>query len=83
MKPVHEGMAITEAQFNALAGDLIAVLKKYKVLKKEMDEPDRHHRLDPRTSSISVLPVKAPRSGNRLGASPRYGRPRLCRDGGG
>jgi hemoglobin len=38
MKPVHQGMAITDPQFNALAGDLIVVLKKYNVPKKEADE---------------------------------------------
>ncbi len=38
MKSSHAGMAITNAQFDALAGDLIAVLKKYKVPQKEMDE---------------------------------------------
>jgi hemoglobin len=38
MKPVHQGMAITDAQFNALAGDLGVVLQKYKVPKKESDE---------------------------------------------
>jgi hemoglobin len=38
MKAVHQGMAITDAQFNALAGDLIVVLKKYNVPKKETDE---------------------------------------------
>jgi hemoglobin len=38
MKAVHQGMAITDAQFNALAGDLIVVLKKYNVPKPETDE---------------------------------------------
>jgi hemoglobin len=38
MKPAHAGMGITDNQFNALAGDLIAVLKKYKVPQKEIDE---------------------------------------------
>lgn len=38
MKEVHEGMKITEAEFNALAGDLVAVLNKYKVPKAEIDE---------------------------------------------
>jgi truncated hemoglobin YjbI len=38
MKSSHAGMGITEAQFGALAGDLIAVLQKYKVPKKETDE---------------------------------------------
>jgi truncated hemoglobin YjbI len=38
MKSAHAGMGITEAEFNAIAGDLITVLKKYKVPKKEMDE---------------------------------------------
>lgn len=38
MKTSHEGMAITEAQFNAIAGDLVTVLKKYKVPQKEIDE---------------------------------------------
>jgi hemoglobin len=36
--PVHQGMAITEAQFNALARDLGAVLRKYSVPRKEADE---------------------------------------------
>ena len=38
MKPVHQGMAISDAQFNALAGDLSAVLKKYNVPSKEAGE---------------------------------------------
>jgi hemoglobin len=38
IKTVHQGMAITDAQFNALAGDLAVVLKKYNVPKKETDE---------------------------------------------
>ena len=38
MKEVHKGMAITDAEFDALAGDLITVLKKYKVPQAEMDE---------------------------------------------
>jgi hemoglobin len=38
MKEAHEGMKITEAEFNALAGHLIATLKKYKVPQKEIDE---------------------------------------------
>ena len=38
MKPVHRGMAISDAQFDALAGDLVDVLKKYNVPKKEADE---------------------------------------------
>ena len=38
MKTSHEGMGITEAQFNAFAADLIAVLKKYKVQDAEINE---------------------------------------------
>ncbi|MFO0952662.1 MAG: group 1 truncated hemoglobin [Isosphaeraceae bacterium] len=38
MKTVHAGMAITKEQFGAIAADLIAVLKKYKVPQKEIDE---------------------------------------------
>jgi hemoglobin len=38
MKPVHQGMAITDAQFDALARDLAAVLQKYRVPRKEADE---------------------------------------------
>jgi hemoglobin len=38
MKSSHAGMAITDAQFAALAGDLIEVLKSYKVPQKEIDE---------------------------------------------
>lgn len=38
MKPVHSGMGITEAEFGALAGDLIASLDKFKVPQKERDE---------------------------------------------
>jgi hemoglobin len=38
MKSSHKGMAITEAEFGAIAGDLIAVLKKYNVPQKEQDE---------------------------------------------
>ena len=38
MKSVHKGMAITDAEFDAAAGVLIATLKKYKVPQAEMDE---------------------------------------------
>ena len=38
MKSSHAGMRITDAQFDAIAGDLIAVLNKYKVPQKEQDE---------------------------------------------
>ena len=38
MKSSHAGMKITEAEFGALAGDLIAVLKKYNVPQAETDE---------------------------------------------
>ena len=38
MKKAHEGMRITDAEFDALAGDLISVLNKYKVPKAELDE---------------------------------------------
>jgi hemoglobin len=38
MKPVHAGMAITEAEFGALAADLIASLDKFRVPQKEKDE---------------------------------------------
>jgi hemoglobin len=38
MKSAHRGMAITDAQFDALAGDLVVVLKKFDVPKKEADE---------------------------------------------
>jgi hemoglobin len=38
MKAAHAGMKITEEEFNALAADLITVLKKYKVPQKEIDE---------------------------------------------
>lgn len=38
MKESHKGMAITEAEFNALAGHLVATLEKYKVPKAEIDE---------------------------------------------
>jgi len=38
MKSAHAGMKITDAEFDALAGHLIATLKKYKVPQAEMDE---------------------------------------------
>lgn len=38
MKPAHSGMGITEAEFGALAVDLIASLDKFKVPQKEKDE---------------------------------------------
>jgi hemoglobin len=38
MKSSHAGMRITNAQFDAIAGDLITVLKKYNVPQKEQDE---------------------------------------------
>ena len=38
MKSSHAGMQITEDEFNALAGDLVDTLKKYKVPQTEIDE---------------------------------------------
>jgi hemoglobin len=38
MKPVHAGMKITSAEFDAAAGDLIASLDKFKVPQREKDE---------------------------------------------
>lgn len=38
MKPVHTGMGISEAEFGALAADLMASLDKFKVPQKEKDE---------------------------------------------
>ena len=38
MKTLHKGMKITAAQFDALAGDLVASLDKFKVPAKEKDE---------------------------------------------
>jgi hemoglobin len=38
MKTAHASMKITEAEFNAAAGHLIAVLKQFKVPQKEIDE---------------------------------------------
>jgi truncated hemoglobin YjbI len=38
MKSSHAGMKITDAEFDALAGDLIATLKKFKVPQPEIDE---------------------------------------------
>jgi Bacterial-like globin len=38
MKSAHQGMAINDEQVDALAGDLIVVLKKYNVPKEETDE---------------------------------------------
>jgi truncated hemoglobin YjbI len=38
MKISHAGMGITDAQFGAIAGDLIEVLKTYNVKQKEIDE---------------------------------------------
>ncbi len=38
MKESHKGMKITEAEFGALAGHLVATLKKFKVPQAEIDE---------------------------------------------
>ena len=38
MKASHQGMGITTAQFNALAGHLKATLEKHKVPKAEIGE---------------------------------------------
>jgi hemoglobin len=38
MKTSHEGMKITEAEFNAIAADLIEVLKSFNVKEKEINE---------------------------------------------
>ena len=38
MKAAHKGMGITDAEFDALAGHLVATLKKYKVPQAEIDE---------------------------------------------
>ncbi len=38
MAEAHEGMDITEEEFNALVGDLVAALDKFKVPAKEKDD---------------------------------------------
>jgi hemoglobin len=38
MKTAHRGMMISDEEFDALAGDLIATLDKFKVPKQEQDE---------------------------------------------
>jgi hemoglobin len=38
MKDVHKGMAITDAEFDALGAVLVATLKKYKVPQSDIDE---------------------------------------------
>jgi hemoglobin len=38
MKSAHAGMKITDAEFDALAGHLVATLKKFKVPQRETDE---------------------------------------------
>jgi hemoglobin len=38
MKNAHQGMKITESEFNAAAGHLIAALKKFNVPQAEIDE---------------------------------------------
>jgi hemoglobin len=38
MKTAHRGMMISDDEFDALAGDLIATLNKFKVPKQEQDE---------------------------------------------
>lgn len=38
MKPVHEGMKITNAEFDAVVEDLKTTLKKFSVPKKEQEE---------------------------------------------
>jgi truncated hemoglobin YjbI len=38
MKSAHAGMKITDAEFDALGADLVAVLKKYNVPRAEVDE---------------------------------------------
>jgi hemoglobin len=38
MKEAHKGMGITEEQFNALVGDLVAALDKFNVPQREKDE---------------------------------------------
>ena len=38
MKTVHAGMGVTDDDFNALVGDLVATLGKFKVPEKEKGE---------------------------------------------
>ncbi|HWQ95277.1 MAG TPA: group 1 truncated hemoglobin [Gammaproteobacteria bacterium] len=38
MKTTHKGMAITDADFNAVVEDLVKALDKFKVAKKEQDD---------------------------------------------
>lgn len=38
MRDVHKGMMITDAEFDALVADMVAVLKKYKVAQSDIDE---------------------------------------------
>jgi hypothetical protein len=38
MKDVHKGMMITDAEFDAMKADAVAVLKKHKVADADIDE---------------------------------------------
>jgi hemoglobin len=38
MKTVHRGMGVTNAHFDALVGDLVATLNKFKVPEQEKNE---------------------------------------------
>ena len=55
MKTSHEGMGITEAQFNAFAADLIAVLKKYMFRTPRSTSLSA---LSPRLRALSSDPVR-------------------------
>ena len=80
MKPLHAGMGITDAQFGAIAGDLIEVLKSYKVPQKEIDELVGHHRHHQeghrREARSDGRPGRAGRTGESAGS---FGLGRGCR----
>jgi hemoglobin len=83
MKPVHQDMAISNGQFDALAGDLAVVLQKYNVPRKEADEllaiiasTRKDIVVGPSAATLAPPPPPPPTAGaeiplwNRLGGEP-------------
>lgn len=65
MKTVHDGMNVTAAEFNALAGHLLKVLRKYNVGQQEIDEligivATTHRDIVPRTDRDKITITKKP-----------------------
>ena len=75
LKEVHKGMQITEAEFNALAADLVASLDKFKVPAAEKDEllkiigSTKGDVVEPPAPEAAPVAAKTPAGGKKKGKS--------------